>query len=128
VRSARCRKVLPFQCAYIGNDDAVFPKRNVRAYYDFGNAEDNEWLVDDIVAHQWNGNKVSFLVQWNLGDMTWESYSECKDLEALDRYLELLGIDNNNWRKLLRKASAARERLSNRSNTEQPARRDAQKR
>ena len=114
--------------AYIGNDDSVFPKRDVRAYYDFGNAEDNEWLVDDIVAHQWNGNKVSFLVQWNLGDTTWESYSECKDLEALDRYLELLGIDDDDWRKLPRKASAARERLSKRSNTEQPARRDARKR
>ena len=67
-------------------------RHEVRAYYDFGEAEDSEWLVDEIIAHQWKGTKVSFLVQWNLGDTTWEPYSECKDLMALDRYLELLGI------------------------------------
>jgi hypothetical protein len=75
--------------------------------YDFGDAEDEEWLVDDIVAHRWEGTKVSFLVQWNLGDMTWELYTKCKDLEALDRYLELLGIDDEDWKMLPRKASGA---------------------
>jgi hypothetical protein len=69
---------------YNKNDNSVFPKREVRAYYDFGDAKDNEWLVDDIIAHQWKGKQVSFLVQWNLGDTTWESYSTCKDLLALD--------------------------------------------
>jgi hypothetical protein len=38
-------------CPFIKNDDKIFPKREVRAFYDFGNAEDKEWLVDDIVAH-----------------------------------------------------------------------------
>ena len=56
-------------------------------------AKDNEWLVVEIITHQWTGTKVSFLVQWNLRDTTWEPYSECKDLMALDRYLELLGIE-----------------------------------
>jgi hypothetical protein len=65
----------------------LFPKRKVCTYYDFGDAKDEEWLMDDILAHQWKGNKVSFLVQWNLGDTTWEPYSQCKDLAALDRYL-----------------------------------------
>ena len=77
------------------NDDKVFPKREVRAYYDFGDAKDEEWLVDEILAHQWNKNSILFLVQWNLGDTTWELYSEYKDLAALDRYLELLGIPDN---------------------------------
>ena len=85
----------------------------MHSYYDFSNAEDNEWLVDNIVTHQWNGNKVSFLIQWNLGDTTWEPYSECKDLEALDRYLELLGIDDDDWWKQPRKALAVKECLSN---------------
>jgi hypothetical protein len=85
------------------NDDAVFPKCEVRTFYDFGNAEDNEWLVDDILAHKWEGNTISFLVQWNLGDTTWEPYAECKELAALDRYLELLGIENGNWKKLPKK-------------------------
>ena len=93
------------------NYNKVFPKREVRAYYDFGDAEDNEWLVDEILAHQWNKNSVLFLVQWNLGNMTWEPYSKCKDLTALDRYLELLGIPDNEWRKLPRKASTVKKSL-----------------
>ena len=99
--SFHARLLRPFQ----KNDDVIFPNREVRAYYDFGDAEDNEWLVDEILAHQWEGNKVSFLVQWNLGDTTWETYSECKDLAALDRYLELLGIKDDNWMMLPRKQS-----------------------
>ena len=75
-----------------------------------------------------NGNKVSFLVQWNLRDTTWEPYSKCKELEALDRYLELLGIDDDDWRKLPRKASEVRERLGKHPNIEQPARWDARRR
>ena len=85
------------------NDDNLFPRREARAYYDFSKAEDNEWLVDEIIAHQWKGTKVSFLVQWNLRDTTLEPYSECMDLMALDRYLELLGIEGKEWCKLPRK-------------------------
>jgi len=42
-------------------------------------------------AHRWVGNKVEFLVKWNLGDSTWEPHAHCRDLEALDDYLELHG-------------------------------------
>src|ERR1700676_1452144 len=95
---------------YLKSDDTIFPIREVRAFYDFGDADDDEWLVDDILAHQWKDNAVSFLVQWNLGDTTWEPYSECKELVALDRYLELLGIEEGDWKKLPRKTSVAIER------------------
>jgi hypothetical protein len=44
------------------NDDKIFPKHTVRTYYDFGDAKDEEWLVDNILTHCWEGNKVSFLV------------------------------------------------------------------
>jgi hypothetical protein len=91
-------KITPFY----KNDDRAFPKRDAQIYYDFGDAEDNEWLVDAILTHRWVGNKVEFLVQWNLGDTTWESYMECKELEALDRYLELQGIASDDWKKLSR--------------------------
>ena len=90
-------------CPFLRNDNKVFPKWEVRTYYDFSDTEDDEWLVDDIIAHRWEGKTVSFLVQWNLGDMTWESYPTCKELEALDRYLELLGIED--WRTLPRRNS-----------------------
>ena len=46
-------------CTYNKNDNAIFPKHEVCTYYDFGNAKDNKWLVDNIVTHQWNRNKVS---------------------------------------------------------------------
>ena len=85
---------------YHKSDDAVFPKHKVHTFYDFGDAEDNEWLVDDIIAHKWEGNNIFFLVQWNLGDTTWEPYAKCKEFAALDWYLELLGINNGDWKKL----------------------------
>jgi len=89
-------KLRPFQ----RNDDTLFPKREVNVYYDFGEPEDQEWLVDEILAHQWKGKCLEFLVRWNLGDTTWEPYKECKDLAALDRYLELQGLDEDEWEKL----------------------------
>ena len=108
---------------YNKNDNSIFPKCEVHAYYDFGDTEDNEWLVDDIIAHQWKGNNVSFLVQWNLGDTIWEPYAECKELAALDRYLELLGIDDEDWKKLLRESSTANRQMSQSSNAKAPTRR-----
>lgn len=48
--------------------------------------------MDEIVSHKWDRDKLSFQVQWNLGDMTWESYEDCKELQALDDYLQLLGV------------------------------------
>ena len=35
------------------------------------------------------GNTIEFLINWNLGDSTWELHTHCKDLEALDEYLKL---------------------------------------
>ena len=76
------------------NDDALFPKRDAQAFYNMGNKEKVEWIIDEILAHQWTANKVEFLVRWNLGDSTWEPYAHCKDLEALDRYLEIQGVES----------------------------------
>ena len=84
--------------------------------------------MDEIIAHQWKGNKLSFLVQWNLGDTTWEPYTECKDLEAVDRYLEILGINNGDWKRLPKKASEVVRRLNTRLNTNGPAVQDIPKR
>ena len=38
---------------YIKNDDILFPKRDTKVFYDFGNDEDQEWLVEEILAHQY---------------------------------------------------------------------------
>ena len=74
---------------YIKKDDILFPKRDTKVFYDFGNDKDQEWLVEEILAHKWTNNNLELQVKWMLGDVTWEPLSSCKDLEALDEYLEL---------------------------------------
>lgn len=88
------------------NDDAVFPHRDVAVFYDMGSPDDQEWYVDEILAHTWVGKKPEFHVKWTLGDTTWEPLEHCKDLAALDQYLELLGVSD--WRQLPRKTSGRR--------------------
>ncbi|KAF9542420.1 hypothetical protein CPC08DRAFT_589179, partial [Agrocybe pediades] len=76
------------------SDDALFPNRAQPEPYDFGVSDDHEWFVDEIIGHRWNGKGVQsleFEVRWSLGDTTWEDYANCKDLAALDRYLDVHG-------------------------------------
>lgn len=80
---------------HVTNDDERFPQREALVAYDFGQPDDTEWLVSEIVAHRWMGTRekdLEFLVLWSLGDSTWEPYNNCKDLKALDEYLELRGV------------------------------------
>jgi hypothetical protein len=37
---------------YIANNDDLFPKRETKSFYDFGGTADEEWLVDEIIAHR----------------------------------------------------------------------------
>ena len=73
--------------AHEPNNDTMFPRRDAQAFYN----DKAEWVVDELLAHRWKGTQIEFLVRWNLGDTTWEPYAHCKELEALDRYLELQG-------------------------------------
>ena len=77
---------------YIKNNDILFPKRDTKVSYDFGNNKDQEWLIEEILAHKWTNNDLEFQVKWMVGDITWEPLSSCKELEALDNYLELQGV------------------------------------
>jgi hypothetical protein len=36
---------------YFANNDDLFPKREAKSFYDFGATADEEWLVDEIIAH-----------------------------------------------------------------------------
>jgi hypothetical protein len=63
-------------------------------FYDFGTPDDQEWLVEEILAHKWDKKKLSFQVHWNMGDTTWETIDTCKDLQALDTYLQLIGVED----------------------------------
>ena len=53
------------------------------------NNKDQEWLVEEILAYKWTNNDLELQVKWMARDVTWEPLSSCKDLEALDTYLEL---------------------------------------
>ena len=49
--------------------------------------------IDKILGHQWvNQNDLEFQICWTLGDITWEPLAECKELEALDEYLDLCSV------------------------------------
>ena len=66
----------------------------MKSFYDFGQDDKQEWLVEEITSHQWSNSKELELVvmRWTLGSTTWEPLASCKDLKALDLYLELQGI------------------------------------
>ena len=74
---------------YVKNNNILFPKREAKSYYDFGNNDEQEWFVDKIIAHKWANNNLESQVKWSLGDITWEPIDSCKKLKALDTYLEL---------------------------------------
>ena len=65
----------------------------MKSFYDFSQDDKQEWLVEEITSHQWlNSKELKLKVRWMLGDTTWEPLVACKDLEALDLYLELQGV------------------------------------
>lgn len=71
----------------------MFSNRVQPKPYDFSAPDDQEWFIDEILRHQWaNGKNLEFEAWWSLGDTTWEPINSCKDLEALDQYFELQGI------------------------------------
>ena len=79
--------------AHIPNDDVRFPCHDMKSYYDFGAADEPEWFVNEILAHHWvDSMGLELQVRWTLGDVTWEPLASCKELVALDEYLELSGV------------------------------------
>ncbi|KDQ30050.1 hypothetical protein PLEOSDRAFT_1030735, partial [Pleurotus ostreatus PC15] len=55
---------------HIANDDALFPNRRLADPYDWGVPDDAEWVVDEVIGHEWNGNRIRFHIKWNMGDTT----------------------------------------------------------
>lgn len=78
---------------YHANNDALFPNRAQPEPYDFRAPDDAEWFVDDILGHRWQkDNQLELHVRWSMGDTTWEPLVHCKELVALDCYLEVMGV------------------------------------
>ena len=73
----------------------MFPNQAHPEPYNFGAPDDHDWFINEILGHHWEKGarlkNLKFEVCWSLGNTTWEPYKTCKDLEALNRYLELHG-------------------------------------
>ena len=42
---------------HIKNNNNLFLKHEVNVFYDFGNQDNNEWLMDKILSYHWEGLK-----------------------------------------------------------------------
>lgn len=80
--------------AFEANDDRLFPSRESKRFYDFGMPDDDEWLVDEVFGHRVGSTGVEFAVRWTAGDTTWEPYANVDELEALDQYFALQGVQS----------------------------------
>jgi hypothetical protein len=54
--------------------------------------ETNEWAVEKIVNHHGRRSKALFEIQWKSGDRSWMPYSQAKSLQAMNEYLEAIGV------------------------------------
>jgi hypothetical protein len=90
-------------CPFVNNDQTLFPKCDAQYYYDYRETNNNEWVVNEIIRHWWNGKVIEFHVHWSLGDTTWEPIEHCDELQALDEYLILM--NTKDWRSLHKKTS-----------------------
>ena len=54
--------------------------------------DNDEWLVDEIIGHQFVGKSIKFNVRWTAEDHTWEPFTNVKELKALDHYFALMGM------------------------------------
>lgn len=61
------------------NDEAMFPGRDAQVFYDFGLDTEEEFEVDEIIAHHWEGQTIEFYVRFKDRDIFWEAYENCKD-------------------------------------------------
>ena len=78
---------------HVPSDDRRFPGRLPSQIPGFGEKSD-EWIVEAIVAHHGRGTRSEFEVLWKAGDKTWAPYREVAHLIAMDRYCELMGVED----------------------------------
>ena len=78
---------------HVPNDDWLFPRRMDTQ---FGASPDtkDEWAVDTIKSHAGTGENTVFEILWKSGDVTWMPFYQIRHLQALETYLELMGVDS----------------------------------
>jgi len=78
---------------HVPNDDQLFPGRMDTQIGDGPDMED-EWAVNLIQSHAKSGEDSIFKIKWKSGDVTWLPYYQIRHLQALNAYLDLLGVKN----------------------------------
>ena len=78
---------------HVPNDDRRFPARSPSQLPGFGEKPD-ELIVNAIVAHHGKGIRSEFKILWKAGDQTWTPYKEVAHLITMDRYCELMGVED----------------------------------
>ena len=43
---------------YVENNNILFLKWEANTYYDFSNNDEQEWFIDEILAHKWANNDM----------------------------------------------------------------------
>ncbi|KAG1759435.1 hypothetical protein EDD22DRAFT_955896 [Suillus occidentalis] len=106
----RRRQLSPFKegdLAYVSTKNMMFPKGLTRKLIpnslvadaqvlDFGDEREPEWAVSKIRSHTGAREEAMFEVEWRAGDVTWLPYASVSHLDALNKYLDLLGLTNIN--------------------------------
>src|SRR5271169_115610 len=77
---------------HVPNDDRLFPGR-MDTQLGVGPEYDNEWAVDKIIDHSGSKEESIFEILWKAGDISWLPYYQIQHLQALDAYLDLMGVE-----------------------------------
>ncbi|THU76294.1 hypothetical protein K435DRAFT_623247, partial [Dendrothele bispora CBS 962.96] len=78
---------------HIPNDDRLFPGRSDSQILNKPDeAPEKEWLVQEILSHIGSKELSTFEILWKSGDKSWLPYDRIAHLNALQRYLDLLGV------------------------------------
>ena len=75
------------------NDDRLFPGRTDSQIENDPQPE-KEWAVDKILSHSGVQEDAIFEILWKAGDITWLPYYQITHLEALNHYMEALGVND----------------------------------
>ncbi|KAF9486903.1 hypothetical protein BDN71DRAFT_1405491, partial [Pleurotus eryngii] len=77
---------------HVPNDDRLFPGCSWDQISGV-ESQGKEWAIKDIRSHSGKSTESVFEIEWASGDVTWLPYQEIKHLHALERYLEVAGVD-----------------------------------
>ena len=78
---------------HMPNDDRLFPGRMDTQIGDSPSSED-KWAMDKIQTHAGSEEDSVFEILWKSSDVTWLPYYQIKHLQALEMYLELMGVEH----------------------------------